>query len=230
MNHDRFGALVLAAPAFEVCWERLGLGETPWQLDPPRIGSTTGQRRAHIAEVAAELRDRGLADERGPGPQLTTMLRLLAHPQWSLDLRRRSRDLLAGVVAARGGRAVLAVRHRDEITLHPVAPAAGVDAVLDLLGPISPGPGRPVCCTDDPCDPDAALLAGMCRDVHTMAQVGASRALGDGTRMQRAPWVVGVHATPSGHYRSVRTGPCGLTVEPLTRSRLVADAERLLAA
>ena len=98
-------ATVLAAPAFEACWDVLGLGETPWQLEPPRHGLTAATRQAFVAEVTAQLR--------AARPEIPAWLRLLAHPAWSVDVRLRADDLVAGLVAGRGALAVLAVRHAD---------------------------------------------------------------------------------------------------------------------
>ena len=134
MIPDWSRATVLAAAAFEACWEVLGLGETPWQLEPPRHGLTTPARQAFVTEVAAQL---------GPPGRAPAWLRLLARPAWSVDVRLRADDLVAGLVAGRGPVGVLAVRHDDEIALVDIPAAAAVDAVLDLLGPVRPGPGRP---------------------------------------------------------------------------------------
>jgi ESX secretion-associated protein EspG len=220
MIPDWSRATVLDAAAFEACWEVLELGETPWQLEPPRHGLTTPARQAFVAEVATQLR--------AAGPELPAWLRLLARPAWSVDVRLRAGDLVAGLVAARGPVGVLAVRHNDEIALVDLPATAAVDAVLDLLGPVRPGPGRPasVVLADGPTAPEVRTA---CHDVRMFGQLGASVLDRDGVRTRRMPRVIGFHRTGAGDYRSVRLGPSTVAVEPATRTRLAADLDELLA-
>jgi ESX secretion-associated protein EspG len=219
MITDWSRATVLVAAAFEACWEVLELGETPWQLEPPRHGCTAAARQAFVAEVTAQLR--------AAQPELSTWLRLLARPAWSVDVRLRADDLVAGLVAVRGPTAVLAVRHGDEIALVDVPAAAAVDAVLDLLGPVRPGPGRPttVVLADGPTAPE---VRAACRDVRMFGQLGASVLDHDGVQTRRMPRVIGFHRTGAGDYRSVRLGPSTVALEPATRARLAADLDELL--
>ena len=213
-------ATVLAAAAFEVCWEVLDLGETPWQLEPPRRGLTAAERQAFVAEVTAQLR--------AAGPELPAWLRLLARPAWSVDVRLRADALVAGLVAGRGPVGVLAVRHDDEIALVDVPAAAAVDAVLGLLGPVRPGPGRPasVVLADGPTAPE---VRAACQDVRMFGQLGASVLDREGVRTRRLPRVIGFHRTGAGDYRSVRLGPTTVALEPATHARLAADLHELLA-
>ena len=221
MTLDWSRAIVLTAPAFEACWEVLGLGETPWQLEPPRRGLTATERQAFVAAVTAQLR--------AAGPELTSWMRLLARPAWSVDVRLRADDLVAGLVACQGATGVLAVRHADEIAMVDIPAAAAVDAVLDLLGPVRPGPGRQatVVLADGPAAPE---VRAACRDVRMFGQFGASMLDRDGERTVRMPRVIGFHRTGAGDYRSVRLGPSTVALEPATRARLAADLDELLAA
>ncbi len=221
MSPDWSRAIVLASTAFEACWEVLGLGETPWQLEPPRHGLTAAARQAFVAEVTAQLR--------AAGPELPAWLRLLARPAWSVDVRLRADDLVAGLVAGRGPVGVLAVRHGEEIALVDIPAAAAVDAVLDLLGPVCPGPGRSttVVLADGPTAPE---VRAACRDVRMFGQIGASVLDDDGVRTHRMSRVIGFHRTDAGDYRSVRLGPSTVALEPATRARLAADLDELLAA
>ncbi|MBV9921336.1 MAG: ESX secretion-associated protein EspG, partial [Pseudonocardia sp.] len=175
-------AVVLTAAALEACWEVLGLGETPWQLEPPRQGLTAETRRAFLTGVTAELR--------AAGPELPTWMRLLARPAWSVDVRLRADDLVAGLAAGRGPAGVLAVRHRDEIAVVGVPAAAAVDAVLDLLGPVRPGPGRPttVVLADGAASPE---VDAACHDVRMFGQLGACVQTEDGAWTRRMPRVIG---------------------------------------
>ena len=213
-------ATVLTATAFEACWEVLGLGETPWQLEPPRHGLTRAARQAFVAEVTAQLR--------AAGPELPAWLRLLARPAWSVDVRLRADALVAGLVAGHGSVAVFAVRHGDEIAIVDVPAATAVDAVLGLLGPVRPGPGRPtsVVLADGPTAPE---VRAACDEVRMFGQLGASVLDREGVRTRRMPRVIGFHRTGAGDYRSVRLGPTTVALEPATRERLTADLNELLA-
>jgi ESX secretion-associated protein EspG len=208
-------ATVFSAAAFETCWEILGLGETPWQLDPPRHGDC---RRAFVADVLARLQ--------ATGPALTAALRLLACPDWSVDVRiRAGSSLVAGLAAGRGACGALAVRHDRAIAVLDIEPTDAMDAVLGLLGPVRPGPGRPVMVRTT--DPTPAAVAA-CRDVHLFGQLGASATTRDGHRTRRAPGVIGFHRTGRGDYRSIRVDRQTVALEPATHARLATDLGALL--
>jgi hypothetical protein len=221
MTLDWSRATVFTAAAFEACWEVLRLGETPWQLDPPRHGSTATARHAFVADVLAHLE--------AAGPELAASLRLLARPAWSVDVRLRAEGIVAGLAACRGATGVFAVRHGGEIALLDITPAEAVGAVLGLLGPVRPGTGRPlwVATADGPAAPE---VQAACRDVRIFGQLGASVAARDGHPMRRMPRVIGFHRTGAGDYRSVRADPSTVVLEPATHPRLAADLDGLLAA
>lgn len=227
-------AVVLTASAFQVCWELSGLGETPWQLDPPRIGRTVADRHDVVAATVADLAGRGLGGRSGPRADLVGRLRILADPEWSVDLRLRADALVAGVGACRGARGVLAVRHAGEIALLDVPAIGPIPAVLDLLGPVSAGPGgtvrHPGGASDDAAGDDVERLTDMCRDVLMFGQLGATVTAHDGTRTVRRPRVVGFHRTIRGDYQTTQDGRGGCTVTPATRAGLLAAVERLVAA
>ena len=241
MIPDWSRATVLDAAAFEACWEILGLGETPWQLDPPRRGRTAAERQAFVATVSAQLH--------AAGPQLSRQLGLLARPAWSLDVRLRADTLIAGLAACRGRDGVLAVRNGAEIGIVEIAAADAVAAVLGLLGPVHPGPGPAVLVsTTDagrPVDdvrvlgPGPAVLVSMTGagcpvdDLRMLGQFGASAAGREGRGMRRIPHVIGFHRTGRGDYRSVRVdpataGPTTASLEPTTHARLARDLDGLL--
>jgi hypothetical protein len=213
-------ATVLSAAAFEACWEILGLGETPWQLDPPRHGSTAAARQAFVEEVRVRLR--------ASQPDLVEKLWLLARPSWTIDVRLRANELAAGLAACCGAYGVLAVRRGDEMALMDIPAAEAVAAVLSLLGPIRPGPAPPMLITVGrdaaPMPPTAA-----CRDVRVFGQLGASVVARDGHRTRRAPHVIGFHRTGAGDYRSVRVDRSTIALGPATPARLAADLGGLLA-
>jgi hypothetical protein len=132
-------ATVLTAATFEACWELLHLGETPWQLEPPRQGSTAAARQTFVADAQARLLS--------AGADLAQKLRLLARPAWTVDVRLRADGLVAGLAACRGTDGVFAVRYGDEIALMEIPAADATAAVLSLLGPVRPGPAPPVLIT-----------------------------------------------------------------------------------
>lgn len=251
---DWASALVVSTSEFEVAWERLGLGETPWQLDPPRRGPTPAERRAVVAHALDALRQRGVGHS-GASP-LAGHLRRLAQPHWSVDLRYHVGSLVTAVVAVRDRAATLAVRHADEIALLPIHPDHAVATLVDLPGRRRAGAGREIRVAAPvldaararagPHDPrfvteladrgvphhDAVMLAEMCRSVHLRGQLGATVSVGDGTRMRRARYVVGFHTTKRGQFQQVRrAGPAGetVTVGPASRERLCTEVRELLA-
>ena len=253
---DWSSAKVVTTSEFEVCWELLRLGETPWQLDPPRSGLTDAERTAVVSSALNGLSARGLAYGRRLGPVLEEHLERLAWPRWSADVRYVADSLVSAVAAVRGERATVAVRHDTEIALLDVPADDAVDVLLDLPGSGAPGPGRdvrmPASVLDaarraaDPgsygfveqltaggvSETDAALLWGMCRDVRMRGQYGATLGTGDGTRTRRAPYVIGFHATPQGRFRQVRRSERGVptvTVGPAARSDLRRELTGLLA-
>lgn len=252
---DWSAAQVVSTSEFEVCWELLRLGETPWQLDPPRSGMTAEERDAVVSAALRGLAGRGLAFGRRLGPALEEHLQRLALPMWSADVRFLAGSMVSGVAAVRGPRATVAVRHDREIALLDVAADDVVDVLLDLPGLGSPGPGRDVRLPASVLDAarrsaepgsrmfvealaaggveqaDAALLASMCRDVLMRGQFGATRATGDGSRMRRASYVIGFHATAEGRFRQLRRSEGGVpmvTVGPAGRPELRRELVELV--
>jgi len=250
MSHDWSRATVLSTTEFEVCWEVLGLGETPWQLEPPRSGITLEERRAVVEGVAAGLARRGLGDHRGPRPDVAEQFRLLARPARSFDIRFRADALVAGVAACRGSECVLAVRHGHEIALLGLPAETAAASLVDLIGPAASAPGREIrlpaatldaARTAAPRDPDrfadelclrglprgdALALVHLCRHVDLRGQLGASAGSGDGSRMRRAPYVIGFHRGPAGLVRQVRHGDT-VSVGPTSRDALLAELDEL---
>ncbi len=211
-------AIVLPAAVFQAWWEVLRLGETPWQLEPPRAGSTAAARKAFVADA--------LAQQQGVGHDLIRQLPVLARPAWSLDVRLRSDGLVAGLASCRAAEGVLAVRRGEDIALAWVAPQNAAAAVLSLLGPVRPGPGHPMLVTTAHAAPPPVVAA--CRDVRMFGQLGASVATHDGLRMRRMPRVIGFHRTAAGDYRSVRVDRSTIALEPATPARLADDLDDLL--
>jgi hypothetical protein len=245
-------ATVLSLDEFEVCWELLGLGETPGQLDPPSSGRTAEERRWIVAAVGAELRRRGLGDGRGPHPVVAEMMRMLAHAELVLDVRVRAERLVAGLAACRGDRCTLAVRCGAEIAVLGLPADAAAPALVELIGAVQPGPGAVVAvpaavldaaraaAPDDPvrfadelvrrgtARTDADHLVRMCTGVRRRGQFGVT-AHGSGGRRRRAAYVVGTHRTAQGDYRQVRRQGT-VTVGPVSGRDLLDDMAELVAA
>jgi hypothetical protein len=245
-------ATVLSLTEFEVAWEAAGLDETPWELDPPRLGRTWEERRGIVDAALASLAARGLVDDRRPVPRLAAALAVLDRRELSVDVRVHGTTVVSAVAARYRGRAVLAVRHDGEIAVAEVAPTRLARAVLDVVGPVTAARGRTVnvrpadveaavgAAGGDPgslvdelvrrgVDPvDAATYVAMHRDVdrHGVVGVCAGR--------RRAPWLIGLHRTSSGHVVRVRR-PAGdgrdvLTVAPVDAAGLVRRIDELIAA
>jgi hypothetical protein len=244
-------ATVLSLAEFEVSWDLLGLGETPVQLDPPSPGRTMEERRRIVAGVAADLHRRGLGDGRGPHPVLAERLRLLATGD-ALDVRFRAGSLVAAVAACHRDRCTLAVRHAGEIALLDLHADQAGAALVELIGPVEPGPGRAVhlpaglldaARSASPRDrlrfaeelvcrgvdaQDAALLVQMCTGARDGGQLGATARRSVGRR--RASYVIGVHRTDQGCYRQVRrvrAGQATVTVAPVSGPELVDELAQL---
>ncbi len=224
----------LSTVEFDACWELLGLGNTPLTLDLPSPGRTWRERRKVLSSVLAALRGRGLADRSAPGNMVAGPLRLLARPDYQLDLRldrRGGQDSRAGamtaIAAAAGGYGVLLAQHRDEIRLRPVRPAQLVPSVVGLAGPMTAAAGRVV---NMPAEVfDAAREATTDGKLWTMADQLVARGI---PRLDAAawvrmctgivsvgrlgsafwtdgvprfgPWVIGFHGTEAGHFLQLR--------------------------
>jgi hypothetical protein len=241
-------AIVLTCTEFEVVWELLGLGETPWQLDPARSGSTAPARRAIVAGALDGLRARGLGTGHEPRADLAELLRLLASPTWSADVAVRSPHLTKAVAACGPARCVLAVRHGPEIALLPMPGESAVAALVELIRPVRPGCGAtlriPAAALDRaaataPTDPDRfgrelvrlgvprhdvdAFLA-TCRHVDVHGQLGASVRTATGTR--RGPHVVGFHHGAAGLVRQIERAGVS-TLVPTSPAGLLDDLYEL---
>ncbi len=131
---------VLSAVELDVVWDGLGLGPTPAVLRLDSPGRTHSERRRVVADAWARLRARGLADPRGPEPELDRLLRLLAAPTERVELRAWGRTTVRAVAAAHDGTGALARRRGDAVVLQPCASLPA--AVVDLLPAAPPGPGR----------------------------------------------------------------------------------------
>lgn len=252
MTVDWDAATVLSLTEFDVAWEAAGLDETPWELDPPRPGRTWEERRGIVDAALATLAARGLVDDRRPVPRLAAMLTVLDRRELSVDVRVHGPTVVGAVAARRRGQAVLAVRHDGEIALADLSPTRLSPAVVDVLGPVAAARGRAVnvrasdveaaitAAGEDPgalvdelvrrgVEPaDAGTYVALHRDVDRHGMVGVC------VGRRRAPWLIGLHRTSSGHVVRLRR-PAGdgrdvVTVAPVDAAGLVRRIDELIAA
>jgi hypothetical protein len=242
----------LLSPAeFYACWEALGLGEPPPLLELRSPGRTVAERDRLLAEALDALRARGLVRGPRPHPSLGNTLGILAKPDYQLDMRlsagpASAEEPLLGLGAVAGADGVLVVSQRGRLRLRSLDGARVAAALIELVGPMTPGPGRPVNIPADLLDRacssvrdgdlwaladwliasgipriDATSLARMCEGIQLAGQLGLTSWLG---REQRAPWVVGFHRTAAGHFMQLRrpSPAAGHTVTVCP-----TDAERL---
>ncbi|GLZ30190.1 ESX secretion-associated protein EspG [Lentzea sp. NBRC 105346] len=138
----------LSLPAFEVLWEDLRAGSIPHPFDIQSHGETVEERARIKKAVHSDLESRNLARRGRPEPELEDALMLLARPELrivALGMPDTSADtLLRASVVARGSYAVLATQDDRAVNLSLVPDNALIPALVNLLPPMRPGPGKPV--------------------------------------------------------------------------------------
>jgi hypothetical protein len=161
---DRSRAMVLTGPGLLAAWNALELGESPVELRLRPAGHTVAERDRGFATALARLRERGLADARGPGARLAAALRLLADAPLALDLRLSNGLVALGAVAGENGAVagengavagengavagedgvVLVSRADGMLRLVEVRGPRVPAALVDLIGPLRAGRARTV--------------------------------------------------------------------------------------
>jgi EspG family len=249
----------LSAVEMDACWEMLRLGDTPLTLTLPSPGRSYAERDQILAEVLTQLQYRGLGTRSGPNDLVARPLRLLARPDYQVDLRLGGDPYgeIIGIGAVAGEQAVVVFRRDELIRIMPVRPAQVVAALLGVVGQIRPGAGRPVNIPADIYDDarrattdnnlwtmadelvardvprlDASSWVRMCTGVRAFGQLG-SAFWPEGVQ-RFGPWVIGFHRAESGHFLQLRrpgvAGGCTVTVCPVEASRLYHLVTELLAA
>ncbi|BBG05430.1 MULTISPECIES: ESX secretion-associated protein EspG [Pseudonocardia] len=250
-------ATVLSAAEFDVARDLLDLGRGPAVLGLLSPGPTDVERAGVVREATRSLAARGLLDAGGFRPTLVDDLRTVAAPEFQHDLVVSPPTPQQALVGYRTGRAVLACRIGDDVALLRVRPEQAATALVELLGPLTPGPGPTVripvrvlaeaaAAAGDRTRWTAELLRRGCSgaeadlvarmgEVRGLAQLGAGRTEPAG---RRAPAVLLVHATAEGCYYQRRPtsdvigGPPagGATVHagPIDAPTLVAELTALL--
>lgn len=224
----------LSPAEFFTCWDCLDLGEIPLLLDVRPPGDTMAEHRQITADTTNRLRGRGLFTGNRPAPTLTSMLRVLADPHYTLDIRYADTSQPTGVLG------LGAVKHHHTTIVTTDSNGAGPLTItsldtahiaahlLSLVGPITPGRSPTVNIPTDALDQARAAVPdnnpwhiaehlkahGVPRiDADGLARmctgITAGGQLGATTHPaghppRRGPWVIGIHRTPAGHFMQLR--------------------------
>ncbi|AOS64447.1 ESX secretion-associated protein EspG [Actinoalloteichus hymeniacidonis] len=132
---------VLSAREFDIVWTGLDLGRIPYPLDVPSNGGTMAERDALTIEVYRELTDRGIAEGGRIRPEIEALLRVLSHPQISVDSVGHSGGALRALVAANGELGVMASFTDGRIKFGEIRPTALARSIVGTLPSKAAGPG-----------------------------------------------------------------------------------------
>ena len=147
------------------CWEALNLGAPPLLLGLFSPARTHREHHQCCTEALRGLGARGLAEHGHPVPALAQALRLLAHSDHLLDLRRGDgpQRMLLGLGALAGADGLMVVSDgtpEGSFDLIGMDAARVAGGLLGLCHPITPGLGRPVNIPADLLDQAAARTHG----------------------------------------------------------------------
>ncbi len=249
MAVDWARAAVLSVDEFDVAWELLDLGDTPAVLELQRSGRTYPERDRIVAAAIGTLRERGLVRGSAPVPGLAADLTTLARAGTVHDLVVTAPVRIAALAATRETSCVLAVRLDDRVALAGIEPWRAAAELVELVGPMRPGPGPAVripapvlhdavaACADEPerfttelmrrgvDGPDAAAVA-------RMGELTGAGQLGAGRRGIRAPYPLLLHVTAQGVYRQRRVPRAGaqtmVEAGPVDAATLTRELDDLL--
>ncbi|APU18948.1 EspG family [Actinoalloteichus sp. GBA129-24] len=247
--------MTLSAVEFDVCWELLGLGETPVQLRLPSPGRTWAERRQIVTDHLTALAGRGLVRDREPVATLATALELLVRHEWSVDAALALDRPVNAIGAVRGTAGVSAVRIGDDVRLTPLDSRQVVTTIVALSGEERAAEGKSLSVRGKALamatqeagndqylfaerlaahgEPPAVAraLARMAARPIRQGQFGASVLVAPGTR-RRARRVVAFHDTEAGrHLQLLRRseGEDWLTVTPADNRKIATALHELLA-
>ncbi len=139
-------AIVLTQEEYRTVWHCLGLGTRHWNMELPGLPELTeDERRVRVSSTLESLQVRGLADRRGPAPEVEDALRLLASPQRQINGSvHAGADRVRLLAGSRGERAALAMLD-DHHLLVRTYPAANLCTAVARQFPDRPaGPGSSV--------------------------------------------------------------------------------------
>lgn len=242
-------AIRLTPAEFTACWDVLDLGDTPVQLT--HCGPGNGIDAQARLRAMASLTARGYLDGRSVNGALAEMLHLLADHDYSLDVTAGSaRGRLIGLGAVSQERGVAVATGGDDLNLVARDSSRIAATLLGLFGTVKPGVGRPTnipaALLDDALSRvsgtdlwavadclvaegvpriDASSVVRMTEGMWCRGQLGATVRF-DGPE-QRAPWVIGVHATPLGWFMQLRRDGT-VTLCPTDTTRLLQQWRQLL--
>jgi hypothetical protein len=208
-------------------WETFELGVPPALLPLFSPARSHQEHRRWMSEAMSALGRRNLVQGGRPCLGLAEALRLLARPEYLLDLRCGAGPdrMLLGLGAVAGERGVTVVSDGSPqgpfelLTMDSVRIAG---SLLELLGPIHAGVGRPVNIPADQLDQaraeahrdlwrmaDSLQQQGVPRiDVTALVRmvtgIRAGGQLGVTIAERRASWVVGFHAAEAGWFLQLR--------------------------
>ncbi|MDQ4118298.1 MAG: ESX secretion-associated protein EspG [Actinomycetota bacterium] len=251
MPVDWTRAAVLSVDEFDVAWELLDLGATPAVLELQRSGRTYEERDLIVAGAIGTLRDRGLVRGSAPVPGLAADLTTLAGAATVRDLVVTAPVRFAAMAATGETACVLAVRLDERVAVAGIPPGRAAAELVDLVGPVQPGPGPAVripaqvlydavAASDGERErftselmrrgvdgPDALAVLRM-GELTGAAQLGACR-LG-----QRAPYPLLLHVTARGVYRQRRVARPGaetvVEAGPVDAATLTRELDELVSA
>ena len=138
--------ICLSVTQLDACWELLGLGDTPCILSLPSPGRTWSERRRVLVGVLEQLGQLGLADGAVPTDRLASPLRLLAGPDYQVDLRFSADlvDTAVAIGAVEGPEGVVLVRSGADVVIQRMRSARMLPTLRGLLPPLRAGSGRSV--------------------------------------------------------------------------------------
>lgn len=244
MRDPDSGWIQLSPVELFLLWSEMSLGDPPPVLGITHVGRTQRRRTELISSASLALGARGLGSVESPARDLAGLLRVLAEPSVSLDVRVYGEgEPLFGFAAARGRSAAAIARVADEVRVGPVTPGRLAGPLLDSLTPIPAGPDRPAnisaadfatACTEGERDgtpgfqqalahagvrpSEAATLSRVLSSRHAHGQLGVT-----GRDRRWLNWV----DTPEGRY-ALRQNGSWITLTPTDRPRLATMAEEML--
>ncbi|AOS61741.1 ESX secretion-associated protein EspG [Actinoalloteichus hymeniacidonis] len=246
--------MTLSSTEFDVCWELLGLGESPVQLQLPSPGRTWAERREIVEHALAGLAQRELVRGREPIPELAATLELLVRHEWTVDAHLSLGRQVTAIGAVHGVSGALVVHSGDAVRLTALDGRRVVAAIVELLGDAPAAAGDSIsvradvlgtAARDAAGDPHrfaellaaggerpatARALARMAGAPIRLGQFGVGVALPSGGR-RRASRVLAFHDTESGrHLQLRRRTESGdwLTMTPADNRKITAALQELI--
>ncbi|MBB5890152.1 ESX secretion-associated protein EspG [Kutzneria kofuensis] len=142
--------VTVSLAAFDILWEELRLGSTPYPFQIPSYGETYEERSRIRAAVHADLEERGVTERGRVAQPIAAAMALVARPHIQLDtistvdVRDASSSMLRAAAAARGRDAVLMVQEGQMVRLEWTRDTALAASIISLLPPTKAGPGQEI--------------------------------------------------------------------------------------